>query len=87
MNSKKFPIIIPTTTKDYLRVKRDLKVLLDYLPAKEIVFIGPATLEDPVKNDAVKCGVGDKVRFLNEGELLSLDHLTEVMKDRLASVE
>lgn len=85
MNTKKYPIIIPTTTKDYLRVKRDLKALLDYLPAKEIVFIGPKSLKEPVKNDAVECGVGDKVRFLNEGELLSLSHLTEVMRDRLAS--
>jgi len=85
MNKEKYPIIIPTTTKDYLRVKRDLKALLDYLPAKEIVFIGPASLEEPVKADAVRCGIGDKVRFLNEEELLSLSYLTEVMRDRLAS--
>ena len=85
MNTKKFPIIIPTTTKDYLRVKRDLRALLDYLPAKEIVFIGPATLEEPVKSDATGVGIEGHVRYLNENDIISFDELTDLMRGRLAA--
>ncbi len=85
MNSKKYPVIIPTTTKDYKRVKRDLKAILEYLPAKEIVFIGPDTLKEPVMDDACSAGISDRVRYINENQLISFDELTELMRGRLAA--
>ena len=77
-------IIIPTTDRDYLRVKREPSLMMQLLGAAEIIFIGPAPLKELVERDAEAFSLTGRMRFLNENELIGYSRMEEVMKERLA---
>ena len=85
MKRRLLTMIIPTIAKDYSRVKRDYKAFFSFLPIKEIVYIGPADLEDVVRQDVADSGYADRIRYLNENELISFAELKDVMKERICS--
>lgn len=85
MKNPDITMIIPTIPKDYARVKRDYKAYFSFLPIKKIVFIGPAELEEPVKNDAEAAGCVDRVEYMNENDLIPFAELKKAMVDRIAS--
>ena len=81
MKNKDIPMIIPTIPKDYTRVKRDYKRYFELLPISRIIFIGPESLETPVKNDASVQGYGSRVAFLNEND----EDIRQAMVARIAT--
>ena len=78
-------MIIPTIPKDYTRIKRDYGLYFDCLPVTEIVYIGPAELERVVMDDVAGSGFEDRVRFINENELIPYGEFVEAMNARIRS--
>ena len=85
MSNENITMIIPTIPKDYTRVKRDFGLYFDYLPIKEIVFVGPAELEQAVADSVVGFERADSVRFINENDLIPYSEFIEGMKARIRS--
>lgn len=79
-----FSVIIPTIPKDFIRVKRDIGLMLKYLGAKKIIFIGPESLRELVISEAESCSLGDKVSFLEENTVLSFDSVKTAIQKRIA---
>ena len=66
-SDNKIQVIVPTITKDYLRM-RDLvpERILQYLPAREVVFIGNSELCELVNKDVKERFEDKPVRALHE---------------------
>ncbi len=79
-----FPMIIPTTEEDYVRLHRNLPDYFKYFSISEIVFIGPAEVERHVVSDAENLGMSDKIRYLNENELIPAEDFFSMIKRRIA---
>lgn len=74
-----YPCVIPTITKDYQRMRMNYVRLFTYLPIKEMVFLGPADLEEHIADDKSQGLFGDKpVRFVCETSLIDLNDVRPV---------
>ncbi len=85
MNKKKYPLIIPTIPRDFIRTKRDLNLFFDFLPICEIIFIGPDGLEELVSQEKNKYSYCHKIEYLNENDILSFSCVMEAMSNHLQS--
>ncbi|MCR5790890.1 MAG: DUF6492 family protein [Lachnospiraceae bacterium] len=85
MNERRFPMIIPTTTEDYLRTKRNISQFFEWLPIRQIIFIGPPTLRGPVEEEASLLSEPEKLRFMDENDLISGEELMDAMRARLSA--
>lgn len=74
-----YDAIIVTTAADYDRVCRNYPRLSEYLPARNIIFIGSKEVEERLIRDQT----GDGVQFLYENELLPFASVDAVMQDIL----
>ncbi len=74
---QEFDALIMVTEPDYLRLEKHYARLADNLPARRVLFIGSAKVGERVKNS----GLGDKIGFINEEDVLSFSKVHEVMKD------
>ncbi|MCR5671762.1 MAG: DUF6492 family protein [Butyrivibrio sp.] len=74
-----YTCMIPTITRDYMRMHLHYKRIFRHLPVKQITFVGPADLEDAVNND-VQADVfeGHPVSYINENDLLAIDKIRPV---------
>ena len=84
----KVQIIIPTITKDYLRMRHLVpERILEFLPASELIFIGNSELCDLVNKD-IAGKYGDKpIRALNEEELLKRQPVIDYINERVARIK
>ncbi len=85
---EKIPVIIPTITKDYLRM-RDIQVnrVLEHLPVKELVFIGNEELCGLVSADIAERFDGSPVRTVNEEELVKRQPVVDFVKSRIENMD
>ena len=69
--------IIPTTREDYLRMRRDIALLIDYLQVDKIVFIAPEDTKALVLEDQKAF---DQITFLWEEDLLPKEGVWEAYR-------
>ena len=74
-----YDILIMTTVKDYLRLKSNYHRLVENMPAKQLIFIGSKEVGELV----YKQGFGERVRFINEDDILPFAKVHLVMQDVL----
>ncbi len=86
-NSKPVKVIVPTTTKDYLRM-RDLTAggIFRHLCVKELVFIGNKELCEAVNNDRTDRYSDMPVRALHEEDILPREPVVESIQARVRSI-
>ena len=75
---------MPTAAKDYEKKNRDLDAIFAYLPVKEIIFIGPAAVGDMVAADAKTSANADRIRYINENDIIPFDTIKKVFAERVA---
>lgn len=74
-----YPCVIPSITKDYQRMRMNYIRLFSFLPISELVFLGPADLEEHVLKDKKDGLFGDNpVRFVCETSLIDLNDVRPV---------
>ena len=78
--NRDFDALIVITATDYDRVCRNYPRLVKYLPVRNIVFIGSKEVGERIRRDAMP----DKVRFLNENDLLPFENVNRIMQDILS---
>lgn len=71
--NQSFPCVIPTITKDFLRMQMNYKRLFDHLQISEMVFVGPPDLEENVQKARNEGLFEDyPVRYVNENSLIDI---------------
>ncbi len=82
LKAEKFPCIMPTVKEDYLRGRLFYNRLFDYLPIKSLTFICPADAKEVLQAD-ISAGLfaDNKVEFINEQDLLSIDTIKPIYKN------
>lgn len=78
-NKRIFDVIIVTTAADYIRTRDNIERIIDLIPAERFYFVGSEQVGELVKED----GIGDKVGFINENELIPFDEVHKVVKSIL----
>lgn len=74
-----FDTLIMVTPEDYLRLQKNYHRLVEKLPVRRILFTGNEETERLVKAS----GLGERVDFLNENDILSFSAVHEVVGDVL----
>ena len=74
-----FDTLIMVTPKDCLRLKNNYHRLAENLPVRRILFMGNEQVGELVKES----GLGERVDFLNENDILSFSAVHEVVGDVL----
>lgn len=77
---QEFNTLIMTTATDYKRLQSNYHRLVKHIPARRICFVGSTEVGELVEAS----GLGDKVGFINEEDILPFAQVHEVMKNRLA---
>ena len=88
ISNDKIQVIIPTITKDYLRMRHLVpERILRFLPAKELIFIGNSELCDLVNKD-IEEKYGDKpIRAINEEELVKRQPVIDYVNERAGRIK
>lgn len=86
--SNKIQVIIPTITKDYLRMRHLVpERILTYLPARELIFIGNSELCELVNEDITNRYGGMAVRALHEEELVARQPVIDYINERAGRIK
>ena len=83
------PVIIPTITKDYLRM-RDIQIerVFKYLPAKDVTVIGNKELCEAVDSDIAAGKYKDlSIRSLDEEELVARQPVVDLIRSREGTID
>ena len=84
----KIQVIIPTITKDYLRMRHLVpERVIRYLPAKELIFIGNGELCELVNKDISEIYGNMPVRALNEEELVKRQPVIDCINERAGRIK
>ncbi|MCR5234184.1 MAG: DUF6492 family protein [Lachnospiraceae bacterium] len=87
-DSGKIQVIIPTITKDYLRMRHLVpERIIRYLPAKELIFIGNSELCDLVNKDITEIYADLPIRALNEEELVKRQPVIDYINERAGRIK
>ena len=78
---QRYDAIIVVTAKDYERVQSQYHRLVSNMPARRILFVGNREVASLVEQS----GLGEKVSFLDENDILSFDAVHAVMTRALQS--
>ncbi len=70
MNNKKFPLVVPSISKDIPKLLTNQKSYFDNLPIDKIIIIGNNDVEKMVSNN--NC-----VEFINENSIVNFQHVKE----------
>ncbi len=80
--TERITVITPTIPKDYMRMRHlQPKRVLEFLPAKELIYIGNSELCDLVNEDIRNVYGELPIRALHEEELLEREGIVEYIKD------
>ncbi len=82
-----FSCIIPTLAADYTETRRHLFMLFDKMSINNLIFIGPDELSGPVMDDANSHDMKDRVKFINENDILSFGDIKQAYLTRLSEIE
>lgn len=84
---EKIPVIIPTITKDYIRM-RDLvpERVIEHLPASELIFIGNRELCELIDEDALIRYKDLPIRSLCEEEIISRQPVVDFITERVKQI-
>lgn len=78
MNSQTYDVVMPLALKDIDTVRKNSDSWFRFLPVKRLVIIGSAAVQDALaKMDSIQ---HDKVLFIEEGELLEIGIIQEIMR-------
>lgn len=80
--AEQYDALIMVTAQDYGRVQRHYKRLVDNMPARRILFVGNEAVAALVRES----GLGERVGFLHENDIIPFDAVHAVMKDVLQEV-
>ncbi len=85
--NNKVQVIIPTITKDYLRMRHLVpeRILMN-LPVSELIFVGNSELCDTVNADISQSFSGMPVRTLNEEELVARQPIVDFIRERVKKI-
>lgn len=75
----KFDVLILTTPRDFLRVKKNYPRLMKYIPNNKLIFVGNTEVGKLVREQEW----GTKVAFLNEDEIIPFQDVHTIVKDIL----
>lgn len=76
MAIEKYDVLIVTTAKDFLRLQSNYPRLVRYMQGRNLIFVGSKEVGELVQ----KAGMGERVTYLNEDEILPFDEVHKVMK-------
>jgi len=79
MSQPNYNTYVIITAKDFRRVSRQYPVLLRYLPAGKLIFVG----NDEVGSLVREADLGERAGFLNEEEILPFREVQDVMNDHM----
>lgn len=79
MNDMKMQLIMPTLTRDFVRADINFDEFFNLFPIKEMLLIGPADLEDVIKGKKDASDFKEKIRFVNENEVLLAKSVQEAV--------
>lgn len=86
--SLKIQVIIPTITRDYMRMKHiQPERVLKYLPVSELIFIGNSELCEVVNKDIEQLYAGMPVRTLHEEELIRRQSVIDFINERVSRID
>ena len=74
--------MIPTIPKDYMGIRGNLYLILERLPIRELVFVGPQDLESVILEDAAKGGLTERITFINENDILDFGAVKKAYEKR-----
>jgi len=80
--NQKFDTLVVVTPKDYQRLASNYHRLVKNLPSEKIYFIGSDEVGELVKSS----GLGEKVGFINENDIIPFDEVHTVIASRLKEV-
>lgn len=76
-----FDVLIVITDKDFMRVESQYPRLLNNLPGRRVIFVGPAVLEERVL--ALN---NERASFLNENDILPFDEVYALMAEHMKDI-
>lgn len=76
---EKYDVLILTTPKDFLRVKKHYKKLLELLPVKRLIMLGSRQVGEMLQEAKLE----KEVVFLDEDTLIPFHSVNQIMKKRL----
>ena len=82
MKNEKVQLIIPSLKADYIRANMNFAAFFEYLPIKDIFFIGPKDLEEKVIKDKMNTEFEEHIHFINENELLSTADVERAIQEQ-----
>lgn len=74
-----YDVLIVITAKDFLRLQANYHRLVRNMPVGSLIFIGSGEVGELVE----KAGLGSRVKFINENDILPFEKVHEVMKAAL----
>ncbi len=81
-------VIIPTITKDYIRMRHLVpERVIELLPVREVIFIGNNELCDTVNEDVNGMFKGMPVSTMNEEKLAERQPVIDYIKDRVRTID
>ncbi|MCR5338412.1 MAG: hypothetical protein K6E75_07625 [Lachnospiraceae bacterium] len=83
MKKNPYKCILLALESDYRHARNNLINIYERLNPKEIVVIGPSTLLPLIKEDSAATGLGGKLNFLDERELLSYDEVDRNYRNQM----
>ena len=84
MTGNPYSCILISIEEDYKRARNNLKHIYDMLLPKSIIVMGPVSLAPLVAEDSAVTGLGDRLSFIDERELLSFDDVKAAYDNRIA---
>lgn len=78
----KFNALIMTTDKDFLRLQKNYKRLVENMPAEKLLFVGSAAVGELVR----KAGLGERVGFIDEESILPFYKVHTVMTEHMQDI-
>lgn len=72
-NNEKWDVVIPVLDKDFINIKRNLKLIAELLPTKRVVLIGNDALEMLINKSRIQA------QFVNENSIISFDSVKKIM--------
>lgn len=77
-----FDTLIMITDKDFLRLKRNYRKLVENMPVGRLLFVGSSAVGELVKSE----NMGERVGFVNEEEILPFNEVHTLMTDHMQSL-
>ena len=82
----KYPCIIPTVEKDFIRIRKHLPLLFEKLPISEIIFIGPSNIKPKADEYLENLDLNESVSYIDENDVISTTKVLEAYRKRYSEL-